>query len=145
MRQMIQARYSFGMFPNILTVILNICSLCGYQIICLVTAGQLLVAVSDNTISVTVGIVVIAIIAAVVSFFGYRVLHIYERFAWIPSIIAILIAVGCGGKHLHEQVAVPAPSGPTVITFISLIAGYMLPYSSVIGDYAVYFPANAPK
>ncbi|KAF2491278.1 putative purine-cytosine permease FCY2 [Lophium mytilinum] len=145
MRQMIQARYSFGMYPNILVVILNMCSLCGYQIICLVTAGQTLAAVSNDSISQIVGIVVVGICAMVPAFFGFNFIHQYERYAWIPALIAILVAVGCGGNKLKEQAPPVAPSGQTVMIFISFIAGYMLPYSSTVGDIAVYFSPKAPK
>ncbi|KAI1269159.1 putative purine-cytosine permease FCY2 [Xylariaceae sp. FL1019] len=145
MRQMIQSRYSFGMFPNAVIVLLNLASLSGYHIICLVIAGQTLAAVSDNTISIVVGIVVVALLSLAVSLPGFRFIHQWQRWAWIPAAIAIVVAVGCGGSELHKQKAAPPPGVSTVFSFISLIAGYMLPYGAVVGDIAVYMPANSPK
>lgn len=146
MRQMIQARYCFGMYPNILVVILNMCTLCGYSIICLVTAGQTLAAVSDDHIGSTVGIVIVAVCAMVPAFGGFHIIHHYERFAWIPALIAILVTVGCGGSKLHNQVVATEPlAAPTAITYISFIAGYMLPYSTTIGDVAVYLGPKPPR
>lgn len=145
MRQMIQARYSFGMYPNILIALLNMMTLCGYNIICLVTAGQTLAAVSGDTISQTVGIVIVAILSMIPAFGGFQAIHHYERWAWIPAFIAIVITIGSGGSKLKEQVPAIATDGPTIITFISLIAGYMLPYSTTVGDTAVYLGPNAPK
>jgi purine-cytosine permease-like protein len=133
------------MYPNIIVVILNMCSLCGYHIICLVAAGQTLAAVSGDTISTVVGIVVVAILSMTVSFAGFRFIHQWGRWAWIPASIAIFVTIGCGGSELHNQSVVPPPEASTVITFISLIAGYMLPYSAMVGDIAVYMPANSPK
>jgi purine-cytosine permease-like protein len=121
------------------------CSLCGYQIVCLVVAGQTLAAVSGNSISQVVGIVVVGILAMIPAFFGFKFIHQYERYAWIPALIANLVAVGCGGKDLKEQTPSTKPSGQTVMIFISFIAGYMLPYSSTVGDIAVYFNPKAPK
>lgn len=54
MRQMIQARYSFGYYPNIVTVILNMASIMGFTMISAVVGGQCLVAVSSNSISTIV-------------------------------------------------------------------------------------------
>lgn len=134
-----------SMYPNIIVVILNMCSLCGYQIICLVVAGQTLAAVSGDSISQIVGIVVVGILAMVPAFFGFKFIHQYERYAWVPSLIAILVTVGCGGSKLKEQSPPSKPTGQTVMIFISFIAGYMLPYSSTVGDVAVYFSPKAPK
>lgn len=145
MRQMIQARYSFGMYPNIIIALLNMMTLCGYNIICLVTAGQTLAAVSGDTISQTVGIVIVAILSMIPAFGGFQAIHHYERWAWIPAFIAIVITIGSGGSKLKEQVPEVTSDGPTIITFISLIAGYMLPYSTTVGDTAVYLGPNAPK
>lgn len=145
MRQMIQARYSFGMYPNIIIALLNMMTLCGYNIICLVTAGQTLAAVSGDTISQTVGIVIVAILSMIPAFGGFQAIHHYERWAWIPAFIAIVITIGSGGSKLKEQVPAVTSDGPTIITFISLIAGYMLPYSTTVGDTAVYLGPNAPK
>lgn len=144
MRQMIQARYCFGMYPNILVAILNMCTLCGYSIICLVTAGQTLSAVSGDHINSTVGIVIVAICAMIPAFGGFQVIHHYERWAWIPALIAIVITLGVGGSKLHEQAPTEPVTAPTVITFISFIAGYMLPYSTTIGDIAVYMGPRPP-
>jgi hypothetical protein len=35
-----------------------------------------------------------------------KVLHQYERYAWIPALVAIIIATGCGGKKLTQQAVV---------------------------------------
>ncbi|CAK7216718.1 hypothetical protein SCUCBS95973_002901 [Sporothrix curviconia] len=146
MRQMIQSRYCFGMYPNILVAVLNMCTLCGYSIICLVTAGQTLSAVSGGHINATVGIVIVAVCAMLPAFGGFQIIHHYERWAWIPALIAIVITVGVGGSKLHEQAPVADPvAAPTVITFISFIAGYMLPYSTTIGDIAVYMGPRPPR
>lgn len=146
MRQLIQSRYCFGMYPNILVVILNMCTLCGYSIICLVTAGQTLAAVSGDTINSTVGIVIVAVCGMVPAFGGFQLIHHYERWAWIPALIAMVVTTGSGGSKLHMQVQVSEPAdAKTAITFISLIAGYMLPYSTTIGDVAVYLGPRAPR
>lgn len=68
----------------------------------------------------------------------------YERFAWIPIFISIVIAIGCGGKHLSEQVAQPPASASTVLSFGGLIAGFIIPYGTLASDYATYMRPDAP-
>lgn len=51
MRQMIQSRYAFGLFGNMLPVALNAASVTGYCILNSIVGGQTLAAVSDNRIS----------------------------------------------------------------------------------------------
>jgi len=145
MRQMIQSRYSFGMYPNILVAVLNMMTLCGYSIICLVTAGQTLAAVSNDHIGPAVGIVIIAVLAMLPAFGGFQLIHRYARWAWAPAIVAIVVTIGSGGKKLKEQAPASPVSAPTVITFISFIAGYMLPYCTTVGDVAVYLGPKAPS
>ncbi|KUJ10418.1 putative purine-cytosine permease FCY2 [Mollisia scopiformis] len=145
MRQMIQARYSFGYYPNIVPVILNMCSIMGFTMISAVVGGQCLVAMSNNSISTSSGIVIISLISMVITMTGYKIMHLILRYAWMPSLVAIIICVGVGGKHLKDQAPTEPPKASTIISFASLIAGYMLPFGSTLGDYAVYMPPSAPR
>ncbi|KAK5128673.1 hypothetical protein LTR85_000006 [Meristemomyces frigidus] len=145
MRQMIQARYSFGYYLVSVPVILNLATLTGFCIIDSVIGGQTLSAVSGGHLTPTVGIVIIALVAMFICFFGIKVLHQYERFAWIPALIAIVVATGCGGKHLHEQVAVEAPAAATVLSFGALVAGFLLPWGALSSDFATYMHPHTPS
>lgn len=117
----------------------------GFGIIAAIIGGQALSAVEQgNTINATVGIIIISLCALLLSFCGFKILHTYERYAWIPALIAIIIATGCGGKHLHEQVAAPSASAATVLSFGSLIAGYTLPWAALASDFSTYMNPKAP-
>ena len=111
----------------------------GFSIIICVVGGQCLSAVADGNLSVTVGIVIIAVVTLIISFCGYRVLHIYERYAWIPAFIATIVAVGTGGKHLVNQ-ATPevAPPASAVLSFAMIIASYMIPWACLASDFTTY-------
>ena len=75
-----------GWWPTKLCVLLNLVILLGYSMIDAVVAGQMLSAVSpDGSLTVVVGIIIVAIITWVVTTFGIRVFHYYER-----SVIHIL-------------------------------------------------------
>ncbi len=69
-----------GWRPTKLCVLLNVVILLGYSMIDAVIAGQMLSAVSANgSLTVVVGIIIVAIITWVVTTFGITVFHVYER------------------------------------------------------------------
>ncbi|PGH03888.1 hypothetical protein AJ79_07246 [Helicocarpus griseus UAMH5409] len=138
LRQMIQARYSFGLYCVYVLVLLNLATVSGFTVIDCVIGGQTLAAVNAGTISVNAGIVIVAVLALFISFFGYKVLHQYERYAWIPTLVSIIIATGCGGKNLVHQVDPPEPSAKAVLSFGGLIAGFLIPWAALSSDFCTY-------
>ena len=69
-----------GWWPVKLCVLLNLVILLGYAMIDAVVAGQMLSAVSPNgSLTVEVGIVITAIITWIVTTFGIKFFHHYER------------------------------------------------------------------
>ncbi|KAF2861568.1 cytosine-purine permease [Piedraia hortae CBS 480.64] len=138
MRQMIQARYSFGYFPVCIPVILNMATLTGFCILDSVLGGQTLSAVGGGSLSPTVGIVIVALVSMIVCFCGFRILHLYERYAWIPALIAIIVATGVGGHQLHRQAKVESIPASAVLSFAGLIAGYVVPWAALASDFATY-------
>ena len=122
-----------------MVILLNLATLTGFCVVNSVIGGMALSAVMDGTtINATVGIVIIALLALLISFCGFKVLHLYERFAWIPALIAIIIATGCGGKQLSAQVNAPAATAPLVLSFGGLVASYMLPWAALASDFSTY-------
>jgi len=145
MRQLIQARFSFGKYFVSILVLLNLATLTGFCVVDSIIGGQALSAVtSGETISATVGIVIIAILALGISFCGFKVLHVYERWAWIPALIALVIATGCGASGLRQQVQVVPATAPQILSFGGLVAGFMLPWAALASDFSTYMHPSAP-
>lgn len=138
LRQMIQARYSFGRYLVSVPVILNLATLTGFCVIICVVGGQCLSAVTGGTMSAAVGIVIVGLLSLAISFCGYKVLHAYERFAWIPALIAIVITTGCGGSKLKEQVATEPATPAAILSFGMIVASYMIPYACLSSDFTTY-------
>ncbi|KAI5891667.1 uncharacterized protein SCHCODRAFT_02629744 [Schizophyllum commune H4-8] len=139
MRQMVQARYSFGYFGVILPCILNLIGMCGFCILNSILGGQTLASVSSHNLSWTVGIVIITIVSLFISFCGYKVLTWFERVAWIPVVIVYVVALGVSGKHLYNfEGAEPATPG-AVLSFASIIVGFVVTYSPLASDFTIYF------
>lgn len=80
------ARFSMGWWPVKICVLLNLVVLIGYSMIDAVVAGQILSAVSPNgSLTVEVGIVITAIVTWLVTTFGIKIFHHYERFVFAES------------------------------------------------------------
>lgn len=140
LRQMIQGRYSFGYYPQVIPILLNLATLVGFCVIALVIGGQTLSAVSGGSLSWNVGIVILGLLSLIVSFGGYNFVHYYERYSPIPIFICFIITTGTCGSALKLQYVPPAPATVSqVITFAGLLAGFFFPYSCIASDFGVYF------
>ncbi|CAE6525100.1 unnamed protein product [Rhizoctonia solani] len=130
LRQMVQARYSFGWFGAIVPGVFNLLVMMGYNILNAILAGQTLSVVSGGKMSWNVGII---------SFFGYRILNWYERVAWFPVLVMYLVVLGIGGRGLasgrEEGELAPARS---VLSFGATVAAFIISYAALMSDYTNY-------
>ena len=105
-----------GWWPSKIVVILNIIVLLGYGMIDCVVAGQILAAVADGSMSLVVGIIVVAIIAWLITTFGYQIFHYYERWAWLPQLIVLCILAGVAGPQFNASAHAHGDENPDTIT-----------------------------
>ncbi|KIK95841.1 hypothetical protein PAXRUDRAFT_139812 [Paxillus rubicundulus Ve08.2h10] len=139
MRQMIQSRYSFGYFGVILPAVLNLIGLCGFNILNCILGGQALSSVTNNNMTWTVGIVIVALLSLLISFMGYKVLNWYERVAWFPVLIAFLVALGVGGENLYNAPPAAPATSDSILSFASVIAGFVITYAAMASDFTMYY------
>ncbi len=145
MRQIIQSRYSFGLYAVFLVALCNLATTVGWSIVATILAGETLSAVSGGGLSWDLGIVIVSVVSLAIAFMGYRVVHTYERYAWIPALVAIVVATGCGGHLLAEQApAAPATAG-AVLSFGCVIASFTLTWATMASDFAVYVHPGVSK
>ncbi|KAJ8508709.1 hypothetical protein ONZ45_g9036 [Pleurotus djamor] len=153
LRQMIQARYSFGYFGVLVPCVLNLMTMTGYAALSCIVGGQTLSAVSTS-------IVIVGVISLMVSFCGYKFLSWFDRLAWIPVFIVCLVMIGVGGKSFGpSKVSTPAtiqavfsygaPIGSAISCkriFIYSYLGLILPTASMqfLGAACAIAAANVP-
>lgn len=152
LRQMVQARYSFGFWAAIFPALLNLATMMGYLILTCILGGSTLSSASvgfdaetgerSGGISWDVGIVIVAVISLFVSFCGYKVLHIYERYAWIPPLIVFVIATGVSGANLKPDTTLPPATAPQVLSFGATVAGFVISYCPIASDFTTYMRAD---
>jgi purine-cytosine permease-like protein len=92
------------------------------------------------------GILIIALLTTLVSLYGYRYVHAYERYAWIPMAIVFAILCIAGAPHFAS---VPVPAWNlahlvSLVTFGGAIFGFATGWSSYAADYNVNQPEDTP-
>jgi purine-cytosine permease-like protein len=136
-----------GWYPSKLVVILNLIVLLGYALLDCVIAGQILSAVSVDNMSVVVGIIVVALITWGITTFGYQVFHYYERFAWLPQLIALCLLAGVAGPNFNVSSKSEGDRLTLIgnrISFFGLNLAAAITYGGGAADYFVYYPEYTP-
>jgi NCS1 nucleoside transporter family len=142
LRQMTISRFSFGWYGAIIMAIFNVAACIGWSAVNVIVGGQLVEQLSGGAISHWIGILIIAILTTFVSIYGYKYVHRYERYAWIPMAIIFLILAFIVAPHVS---VVPAPafgmaSIASLISFGGAIYGFATGWSSYAADYTVNQP-----
>ncbi|KZS93398.1 hypothetical protein SISNIDRAFT_485652 [Sistotremastrum niveocremeum HHB9708] len=145
LRQMTISRFSFGYYTAWVPVLLNVIACIGWSTINSIVGGQALQAVSTkHQIPESAAIVIIALLTLVFALFGYRWIHLYERYSWIPISIIFIIVLGLSAKYM--EAGTWGGSGPveagSVLSFGASIVGFALGWSSLAADYTVNLPEN---
>lgn len=79
-----------GYWPAKLTCFLNMIIMVGYGTISCIISGQLLSAVSGGSMSIVVGIIIVAFISWLVAVFGMAIFHTYERYVKAHPMISLI-------------------------------------------------------
>lgn len=150
LRQIAVSRYSFGFWGAKLCSVLNLVVVGGFFVVNLVVVGQILSAVSDYTMSITVGIVIIAVVSYVLSIFGYRIIHTYEKYSWIVTFVLLLVLTGQVAPHVDSRApGLDGTSGlgfaGSFLTILSITFSNASGWCSIAGDYYVHYPANTNR
>lgn len=76
---------------------------------------------------------------------GYKVLNWYERLSWPPVLLAFIVALGVGGKHLYNvPPAVPATAS-AILSFAATVSGFVITYSAMASDFTMYYDPNVSR
>lgn len=130
-----------------LVAIFNVLSCVGWAAANIIVGAQLINAVNPHVPGYA-GILIIAFCTLVIVFFGYRVVHAYEYWSWIPTFIVFLVVLGVFA-HSGDFVNIPMGAGKAelgaVLSYGSAVFGFGTGYTSFAADYTVYQPSNRPR
>jgi len=144
LRQMTISRFSFGWFGAKLMALVNVVACIGWCVVNVIVGGQLVSELSHGAIPRQVGILVITILTTLISIYGYRFIHRYERYAWMPMALIFFILVASAGPHMS---IIPTPAftiaeSASFISFGGAVFGFAIGWSSFASDYSVNQPEN---
>src|SRR6266516_4846387 len=105
LRQMTISRFSFGWVGGIIMALFNVVACIGWSAVNVIVGGQLVTDLSDGAVPQWIGILIIAILTTLVSIYGYRYVHRYERYAWIPMAIIFAIMFFVAAPHFSIAVS----------------------------------------
>src|SRR5438067_210725 len=91
LRQITISRFSFGWTGAILMALFNVAACIGWSAVNAIVGGQLIEALSGGTVARPLPILVIAVVTTILSIYGYKHVHSYARYAWIPIAMIFVI------------------------------------------------------
>ncbi|HLZ59299.1 MAG TPA: cytosine permease [Ktedonosporobacter sp.] len=145
LRQMTISRFSFGWVGGIIMAIFNIGACIGWSTVNVIIGGQLIAALTKGAVPAWAGILIIAVLTTLVSIYGYKWVHHYERFAWIPMALVFIIMLAVAAPHF--QVPAPALNLAAFAGYLSFggaVYGFATGWSSYAADYNVNQPEETP-
>ena len=146
LRQMTISRFSFGWVGGSIMAIFNVAACLGWSTVNVIVGGQLVAALSKGAVPQQVGILVITILTTLVSIYGYKYIHRYERYAWIPMAIIFFLLLLVAGPKM-SIIPTPPLNVAEIASFISFggaIYGFATGWSSYASDYNVNQPEAIP-
>lgn len=147
LRQMVLSRFWFGWWGVKLIAIFNVLACIGWSSVNSIVGAQLLNAV-NNDVPGYAGIIIIAVCTFLVTLFGYKIVHAYEFWSWIPTTIIFLIVLGVFA-HSGDFQNIPWEVGTAelggVLSFGSVVYGFATGWTSYAADYTVYQPSNQSR
>ncbi|KAI1827143.1 purine-cytosine permease [Xylaria intraflava] len=148
LRQMVLSRFFFGYYGVKLVAAFNVLACMGWAAVNVIVGAQLLHAV-NNSVPGYAGVLIIAFSTLVIGTFGYKLVHTYERWSWIPCFIVFLIVLGVFAHSGHFNADLPLATGPAeagaVLSFAASIFGFGTGWTSFSADYTVYQPSKTSR
>lgn len=138
--QMIQSRAQFGVRGAVVPLLLVILMYVGFFASGSVLAGQATAQLTHT--NDTTGIIIFAVITAVVAAVGYRVIHVLGRVASVICALAFIYL----GIRLLDRVDLSALLNdahfdlPMFLLAVSLSASWQLAFGPYVADYSRYLP-----
>lgn len=139
LRQMVLSRFFFGWYGVKIVAVLNCLACVGWSAVNVIVGAQLFNAVNPSMPG-WAGILVIAVSTLLITGFGYKIVHMYEKFSWIPSTIIFLVVLGefaHSGQFYNIPMGVGISETGAVLSFAASVFGFATGWASYAADYTV--------
>ncbi|EDZ72602.1 YER056Cp-like protein, partial [Saccharomyces cerevisiae AWRI1631] len=151
LRQMILSRYLVGNVTARIFSLINVIACVGWGIVNTSVSAQLLNMVNEGSghvCPIWAGCLIIIGGTVLVTFFGYSVIHAYEKWSWVPNFAVFLVIIAQlsrSGKFKGGEWVGGATTAGGVLSFGSSIFGFAAGWTTYAADYTVYMPKSTNK
>ncbi|GME76520.1 unnamed protein product [Ambrosiozyma monospora] len=147
---MVLSRYLVGNAGMRVFAFINCVCCVGWGAVNIMSSAQLLHIVNGGVLPPWAGCLILVVCTILVTFFGYNVIHAYEKWSWIPN-LCVFIAIICrlsmdgvfkNGVPQEDGTYKSWGSGETyagnVLSFGGTIFGFAAGWTTYAADYTVY-------
>ncbi|SCV01524.1 LAMI_0G12046g1_1 [Lachancea mirantina] len=150
LRQMVLSRFLLGNVTARIFCLINIVACVGWGAVNTIASAQLLHMVNPTGARCPpwAGCLIIVVSTILVTFFGYRVIHTYEKWSWIPNFAVFLVIIArlkISGAFTPGEWTSGATTAGGVLSFGGTIFGFAAGWTTYAADYTVYMPRNTNK
>jgi purine-cytosine permease-like protein len=159
LRTMTISRYAFGLVPGGVIAFVNVLTCIGWAMVTTMAGAEVFYSLSNTKVPLEVCILILSIVCVpflrskiaynssyVISFLGYRWIHLYEKWSWIVMFAFFIILAGFSGRYMYSA---PMLSGQTemadVMSFGAVVLGSSITWGPFSADYATYMKDDTSK
>ena len=146
LRQMILSKFLLGDYGMRVFAFINMIACVGWGAVNIMASAQLLNIINGGACPPWAGCLILVVCTILVTFFGYHIIHQYEKWSWIPNIICFIAIIARMAKAKTftwgETVGGPTTAG-NVLSFGGTVYGFATGWTTYASDYTVYQPRNA--
>jgi NCS1 nucleoside transporter family len=147
LRQMVLSRFWFGWYGVKIIAIFNVLACIGWSAVNSIVGAQLIHTVNHD-VPGWAGILIISLCTWFVTLFGYKVVHAYEFWSWLPATIIFLIILGVfahSGDFVNIPMGVGTSEMGSILSFGAAVFGFATGWTSYAADYTVYQPSTQSR
>ncbi|QLG73859.1 hypothetical protein HG535_0F03700 [Zygotorulaspora mrakii] len=150
LRQMVLSRFLLGNLTARAFAFINVIACVGWGVVNTIVSAQLLHMINSggNQCPPWAGCLIIIGATVLITFFGIRIIHAYERWSWVPNFAVFLVIIARlaknGSFQNGEWTSGPSTAGG-VLSFGSAIFGFASGWTTYASDYTVYMKKEANK
>ncbi|CCD25249.1 cytosine permease NDAI_0E04320 [Naumovozyma dairenensis CBS 421] len=150
LRQMILSRFLTGNITGRIFSLFNCVACVGWCVLNTIVAAQLLNMVNEggHQLPLWAGCLVIISGTVLVTFFGFKIIHAYEKWSWVPNFAVFLIIIArlkMSGKFSGGEWTSGSTTAGNVLSFGCAAFGYAAAWATYAADYTVYMPRDSNK
>lgn len=141
LRQIFLSKYLMGNYAMRIFAFINMVACVGWGAVNIMASAQLLNIVNNGACPPWAGCLILIVCTILVTFFGYHVIHTYEKYSWIPNAIIFLIIIArmsMSGNFEFGEMKGGSVTAGHVLSFGGTVYGFATGWTTYASDYTVY-------